>query len=109
MTAKPTTRDGYSSDQLDVVTQTCLYVFTKIGDLLDDVVIVGGLVPYLLVDQDDPPMLLGPHSGTTDLDLGLSLATFDEERYQDLTRIHRRDASVLVRPGIRGVECRARL
>ena len=85
MTDKPTTRDGYSGEQLDIVTRTCLYVFTKLGDLCDDVVAVGGLVPYLLVDQDDPPMLLGSHSGTTDLDLGLALAILDEQRYQDLS------------------------
>ena len=85
MTAKPTTRDGYSSEQLDIVTRTCLYVFTKLGDLCEEVVVVGGLVPYLLVDQDDPPMLLGSHSGTVDLDLGLALAILDEQRYQDLS------------------------
>lgn len=85
MSAKPTTRDGYSSEQLDIVTRACLYVFTKLGDLCDEVVVVGGLVPYLLVDQDDPPMLLGIHSGTTDLDLGLALAILDEQRYQDLS------------------------
>ena len=82
MTAKPTTLDGYSSDQLDIVTRTCLYVFTKLGDLCNEVVVVGGLVPYLLVDQDDPPTLLGTHSGTMDLDLGLALAILDEQRRQ---------------------------
>lgn len=85
MTAKPTTRDGYSSEQLDIVTRTCLYVCTKLGDLCGEVVVVGGLVPYLLVDQNDPPMLLGSHSGTMDLDLGLALAILDEQRYQDLS------------------------
>ena len=85
MTAKPPTRDGYSGDQLDLVTRACLYVFTKLGDLCDEVVVVGGLVPYLLVDQDDPPTLLGSHSGTMDLDLGLALAILDEQRYQDLS------------------------
>ena len=85
MTAKPTTRDGYSSEQLDIVTRACLYVFTKLGDLCEEVVVVGGLVPYLLVDQEDPPMLLGTHSGTMDLDLGLALAILDEQRYQDLS------------------------
>ncbi len=48
MTAKPTTRKGYSSEQLDIVTRACLYVFTKLGDLCDEVVVVGGLVPDLL-------------------------------------------------------------
>ncbi len=89
MIAKPTTRDGYPADQLDIVARTCLYVFTKLGDLRDEVVVVGGLVPYLLVDQDEPPPLLGTHSGTMDLDLGLALAILDEQRYQDLsTRLH---------------------
>ena len=89
MIAKPTTRDGYSGDQLDIVARTCLYVFTKLGDLRDEVVVVGGLVPYLLVDQDDPPPLLGMHSGTMDLDLGLALAILDERRYQELSaRLH---------------------
>ena len=85
MDNKPPSRDGYSSDQLALVASTCLYVFTKLGDLLDDVVVIGGLSPYLLVDQDELPMGLEPHVGTMDLDLGLSLAVFDEERYQSLT------------------------
>ena len=38
MIAKPTTLDGYSSDQLDIVTRACLHVFTKLGDLCDEVV-----------------------------------------------------------------------
>ena len=85
MDAKPAFRDEYSSDQLALVASTCLYVFTKLGDLLDDVVVVGGLAPYLLVNQETLPMGLEPHVGTMDLDLGLSLAVFDEERYQNLT------------------------
>ena len=85
MNDKPAFHDGYSSEQLALVASTCLYVFTKLGDLLDDVVVVGGLSPYLLVNQDDLPMGLEPHVGTMDLDLGLSLAVFDEERYQNLT------------------------
>ena len=85
MNDNPSTQDGYSSEDLATVTQTCLYVFTTLGDLLGDVAVVGGLVPYLLVNQDALPEGLDPHVGTMDLDLGLSLAIFDEERYQGLT------------------------
>ena len=85
MSAKPSTQAGYSSDDLALVRQTCLYVFTKLGDLCDEVVVVGGLAPYLLVNQDDLPMGLELHVGTMDLDLGLSLAIFGEKRYQHLT------------------------
>ncbi|MBN1337394.1 MAG: hypothetical protein JXB39_15665, partial [Deltaproteobacteria bacterium] len=48
-----------------------LYVATILGDLGSDVVIVGGLVPYLIVDQERAPER---HVGTRDLDLGLSRA-----------------------------------
>ena len=47
---------------------------TKLGDLLDEIVVVGGLVPYLLVDQENLPSGLEPHAGTMDLDMGLALA-----------------------------------
>jgi hypothetical protein len=42
---------GNPSAQLDRVRSTCLYVATKLGDLLDDLVVVGGPVPSLLIDQ----------------------------------------------------------
>ena len=84
MTNKPQTMDGYGGDSLALVRSTCLYVATKLGDLLDDVVIVGGLVPSLLVDQDRLPWNLDEHAGTMDLDMGLSLALLGEERYREL-------------------------
>ena len=85
MTSKPTTWTGYSAEDLDLVTRTCLYVFTKLGDLLEKVVVVGGLVPYLLVNQEDLPMGMERHSGTTDLDLGLALTILDDQLYQDVS------------------------
>ena len=45
---------------------------------------VGGLVPYLLVDQDDLPAGSDPHAGTMDLDMGLALAILNQQRYRDL-------------------------
>ena len=84
MTNKPETIDEYSGDSLALVRSTCLYVATKLGDLLDDVVIVGGLVPSLLVDQETLPWNLDEHAGTMDLDMGLSLALLGDERYREL-------------------------
>ena len=84
MTNKPGTMDEYSGDSLALVRSTCLFVATKLGDLLDDIVIVGGLVPSLLVDQKTLPWGLDKHAGTMDLDMGLSLAMLGEERYREL-------------------------
>ncbi|MEZ4251258.1 MAG: hypothetical protein R3B99_23845 [Polyangiales bacterium] len=44
--------------------------------------IVGGLVPSLLIP---PPEDDDPHVGTLDLDVGLSLALFNDEQYRALS------------------------
>jgi len=52
MAEKPATAKEYSSDHSKLVRATCLYVATILGDYMEDIVIVGGLVPSLLIDQD---------------------------------------------------------
>ncbi|MCC6157885.1 MAG: hypothetical protein IT350_07510 [Deltaproteobacteria bacterium] len=90
MTDKPTTAAGYGPRQTELVRATCLYVATKLGDLLNEVVVIGGLVPSLLIDQHVPGSGIDVHVGTMDLDLGLTLAIFDRKRYQTLTERLRR-------------------
>ena len=80
MISKPRTKDGYSPKQAQRVRVTYLYLATKIGDLLEDVVVVGGLVPTLIVPQKADRL----HVGTVDLDVGLSIALFDGARYAEL-------------------------
>ena len=72
----------YDESQLAHVRATCLYVATKLGDMLDEVVIVGGIVPSLLIDQGN---VREKHVGTTDLDVGVPLPIFEKKRYQTLT------------------------
>ena len=81
MTRKPRTLAGYSSSQVAFVRATCLYVATKLGDLTDEVVVVGGLVPSLIVDQSQTAT---KHTGTLDLDVGLALGLLDHRRYQEI-------------------------
>jgi hypothetical protein len=78
---KPTTSLGYSAGLATEAQRLCLYVATILGDLTDDLVVVGGLVPYLIIDQESAGV---PHVGTRDLDLGLSLAVLDDERYREI-------------------------
>lgn len=49
---------------------------------MDELVVVGGLVPSLLVDQDNLPSTVSKHVGTMDLDVGLSIMLFEQERYK---------------------------
>lgn len=83
MTGKPTTAAGYGVELASEAKRMCLYVATILGDLLEDVVVVGGLVPYLIIDQD-AVTADQRHVGTRDLDLGLSLAVLDQERYREI-------------------------
>ena len=90
MTDKPTTAAGYEDGQTEFVRATCLYVATKLGDMMEDLVVVGGLVPSLLIDQGNLPTGSDPHVGTMDLDVGIALGLLDDERYRTLTERLRR-------------------
>lgn len=83
MPKKPNAAD-YTPEAAALVRATTLYLATKLGDLLDDIVIVGGLVPSLLVPQDDPHVTTTRHVGTLDVDLGFALAILDEQRYHEI-------------------------
>lgn len=85
MADKPKRASEYESQQSELVRATCLYVATKLGDMMDDLLIIGGLVPSLIVDQEDLPAGADAHVGTMDLDVGLQLALLDEGRYRTLT------------------------
>jgi hypothetical protein len=85
MVAKPTSAAGYTPDYLELVRSTCLYIATKLGDLMQDLVVVGGLAPSLLVDQENLPAGADRHVGTIDLDVGLTVALLDKGRYAKLS------------------------
>lgn len=79
---KPKTADGYTPEDLEQVRATCLHLASILGDMLDDLVVVGGLVPSLLIDAGRVGG--GPHVRTTDLDLGLEIALLGSGRYHTL-------------------------
>ena len=85
MMVKPLYASEYSREQSELVRRTTLYVATKLGDLLDEVVVVGGVVPSLLIPDESLPSGSDAHVGTKDLDLGLGLALLHEERYRNFT------------------------
>jgi len=85
MPEKPSRATDYSKAQIQLVKETCLYIATVLEDYMEQAVIVGGLVPSILIDQKNLPDGADTHVGTIDLDLGLTLAIFDEKRYQAIT------------------------
>lgn len=85
MQSKPKNITGYERDQVELVLMTCRYVSTILGDFMDEIVVVGGLVPSLIIEQSDLSEGVELHAGTIDLDIGLSLAVYDDHLYQKIT------------------------
>lgn len=81
---KPHYASDYTPEQLAWSRRTLLHVACVLGDFLEDVVLVGGLVPLLLVDQTLAAERDDPHVGSIDVDLALSFSVVDEERYDTL-------------------------
>ncbi len=83
-------RSGYSTEDTLQVRSACLTVAVTLGAYLDQVCIVGGLVPSLLIDlQQDSAVVedrADPHPGTNDLDIGLALALLDDKRYAEISQ-----------------------
>lgn len=78
---KPRHRSGYTPEDLEQVKSVCL----TLGAYLEDICVVGGLVPALLIDTtrtDDDDDL---HPGTNDLDVGLAIVLLDEQRYAEIS------------------------
>lgn len=82
----PAKAGDYTPEQLETVNQTCLYIATRLGDLIDDLVVVGGLVPTLIVPQNDLPEGAEQHVGTMDVDVGMTVGLVDDGRYHTLAQ-----------------------
>lgn len=85
MSVKPKTAAGYADAPIELVRATCLQIAAVLGNLMDDLVVVGGLVPSLIIDQENLADGVEAHVGTLDLDVGMSLAIFDEDHYQAIS------------------------
>jgi len=70
------------------VEAACLKVAVTLGALMDELCIVGGLVPSLLIDRQLAPEDLTDevHSGTNDLDVGLAVVLLDDNQYMEISR-----------------------
>lgn len=83
---RPKTAAGYRPEWLDWARSLCLDLATSLGGFLEeDVTIVGGLVPPLLISEEGLEAGIDPHPGTMDVDAALSLALLDESRYSALS------------------------
>lgn len=80
------TASSYTPEGLEHIRIACLTVAGVLGDLMEEeITIVGGLVPSLIIDQTQLPEGAEPHPGTMDLDLALQLAVLEEGGYKEIS------------------------
>ncbi len=81
---KPRHSSGYSPDELEQVRSALLTVAVTLGSFLNDLCVIGGVVPSVLIDRTggyDEPV----HVGTNDLDVALDVGLLDGGRYAELS------------------------
>jgi predicted nucleotidyltransferase len=88
---KPRHRSGNSREETEQVETVCLTVIATLGAYVDDLCVVGGLVPVLLIDGELGLAEEDRHPGTNDFDVALDLALLDDRRYAALSERLRRE------------------
>jgi len=78
------TASDYTPEQTALVRSAALTAATILGDYMDDMAIIGGLAPILLIPPAGLPNGASEHVGTIDLDLGLDLVILDNQRYSGM-------------------------
>jgi len=81
---KPRIAAGYRPEETTRVRAACLTLATVLGDMMDDIVVVGGLAPVLWGEAGKlQPDALAP-VGTVDVDVGIAVSLLALERYRDI-------------------------
>jgi len=94
VTDKPQTAAGYRAEETAQVIAACLTLAGALGDLADELCIVGGLVPSMICNTPVDPAALdeGAHIGTNDLDVALRVSVLDDAHYKEFaSRLRAKD------------------
>jgi hypothetical protein len=79
----------YAPETYERVQQALLHVSTVLGDWMEQITVIGGIVPSLLVPPNRLPVGAEAHPGTTDLDLALQLKVLTAEGYASISELLR--------------------
>lgn len=75
------TRESYSRIETDACLSVILELFTILGEFRDRIVLVGGWIPYFLIEE-----YREEHVGSLDIDFAISLQDQSEDTYQTIQK-----------------------
>ena len=79
----------YAPETYERVQQALLHISTGLGDWMEQITLIGGIVPSLLVPPSQLPVGAEAHPGTSDLDLALQLKVLTAEGYASISQLLR--------------------
>jgi hypothetical protein len=79
----------YAPETYERVQQALLHISTVLGDWMEQITLIGGIVPSLLVPPSQLPVGAEAHPGTSDLDLALQLKVLTAEGYASISELLR--------------------
>ena len=79
----------YAPETYERVQQALLHVSTVLSDWMEQITLIGGIVPSLLVPPSQLPVDAEAHPGTSDLDLALQLKVLTAEGYASISELLR--------------------
>jgi hypothetical protein len=78
----------YNHTITQMVEKGLLDIWGRLGEYLDFLVVIGGLVPrYITAPDGTSDYNMTTHCGTMDIDFGISLAVSDDEKYKEISEI----------------------
>ena len=99
MNREPRQRDDYSPRQIEAARRVLVDLGQVLAAFEDCLVVVGGWVPDLLLEQADEP-----HVGSIDVDLALDANKLVDGRYADLLKLLLDSGLDKVRHGLTSLE-----
>jgi len=73
------TKSNYGKEEVEISLSVLVELMTVLGNYRDNIVLIGGWVPYFLLDSNEIP-----HVGSIDIDLALNFKEITDESYKTI-------------------------
>ena len=76
------TKTNYNREEVDICLSVIVEIMTILGEYRNDIVLVGGWVPYFIIDKNKQE-----HTGSIDVDLALDFKNISDTKYRTILKL----------------------